>query len=382
MALPKTLLSQGARLRRRATHLAINARDRFLQPESISLAGQSAFDVIHDNGLVKLRHYRPLNEPCIQADGKTIEVSPHRYRVPVVIVPPLAVNMLIYDLFPERSLVRYLLAHGFDVYLIDWGKPGFRHTHYNLATYVCELMPEFLARIRSHCGHQELSLHGWSMGGVISLCYAAVSGDANIRNLVVLGSPIDSHASGQLGKVYQGISRFAETVRKHTGFRIHNVNPRLLHTPGWANAVGFKLTDPVGSVKGYWELLRNLGDREFVINHATNAAFLDNMVAYPGGIMQDMMVRIWIDNELADGRMNIGGQEARLANINSSLLAFAGKGDNMVTPDAMSRLLPLVSGTDKAFHVVPGGHMGILSGSHAPATAWPITTEWLAARSD
>ena len=51
--------------------------------------------------------------------GKPLRVTRKRHRVPLVIVPPLAVNMLIYDLFPERSLVKYLLARGFDVYLID-----------------------------------------------------------------------------------------------------------------------------------------------------------------------------------------------------------------------------------------------------------------------
>ena len=36
----------------------------------------------------------------------------YRLARAVVIVPPLAVNMDIYDLFPERSLVKYLTARG------------------------------------------------------------------------------------------------------------------------------------------------------------------------------------------------------------------------------------------------------------------------------
>ena len=31
--------------------------------------------------------------------------------------------MLIYDLFPQRSLVRYLRARGFELYMVDWGRP-------------------------------------------------------------------------------------------------------------------------------------------------------------------------------------------------------------------------------------------------------------------
>ena len=29
--------------------------------------------------------------------------------------------MYIYDLFPDRSLVKYLRAQGFELYMIDWG---------------------------------------------------------------------------------------------------------------------------------------------------------------------------------------------------------------------------------------------------------------------
>ena len=137
-------------------------------------------------------------------------------------------------------------------------------------------MPDFIAHVRRHAGVRELSLHGWSIGGVISLGYAAHSRDPDIRNLVILGSPIHSHASGALGRMYQQLSRQAAWVRRNTGFRVHNLNPRLLHTPGWVNALSFKMLSPVNSLLGYWELLTNLDDREFVINHATNGAFLEN----------------------------------------------------------------------------------------------------------
>jgi polyhydroxyalkanoate synthase len=368
-------------LRQRARRVLGNARDRLLRPNEISQAGLTPYDVIADDGLVSLRHYRPLHDTQILVDGQLIPVSKKRHRVPLVIVPPLAVNMLIYDLFPQRSLVKYLLARGFDVYLIDWGTPSIKHAHYNLHTYVVELLPDLLAKVRAHSGEQDLSLHGWSMGGILALCYCGVRPDAHIRNLVVLGAPVNSHASGTLGKVYQFISNRAEWVREHTGFRIHNLNPRLLYTPGWVNTLGFKLTNPVGSVMGYWDLVRRLGDRDFVVEHATNAAFLDRMVAYTGGIVQDMMVRIWIDNEMADGRMPVGGEEARLDRVQANLLAFAGKSDTMVTQDALVTLMDLVGSADRSFHVIPGGHMGILSGSKAPATAWKTTADWLAARS-
>jgi len=378
----KTVRNTASGLTRQGALYAGNAFDRVFRAASLVQAGQTPFETLHSDGLVSLRYYPPLQEDFIELDGMVIPVERKTHRTPIVIIPPLAVNMLIYDLFPQRSLVRFLRAKGFEVYLIDWGIPKREHTHYNMHTYVAELLPAYLNRVRDHSGEQELSLHGWSMGGMFTLFYSALSKDQHIRNAIVLGLPIDSHASGAIGWMYQRIADVAEVVRKRTGFKLHDLKPHWFYTPGWANTIGFKLTNPVGSVMGYWELLVRLGDREFVTNHATTSAFLDRMVAYPGGVIQDTVVRVWIDNQLAKGQIQIGEDFARLENVNANLLAIAGQEDTLATPGAAKRVMDHVSSADKTFRVAPGGHMGILAGSKAPRASWLELAEWLAVRSD
>ena len=378
----KTVRNTASGLTRQGALYAGNAFDRVFRAASLVQAGQTPFETLHSDGLVSLRYYPPLQEDFIELDGMVIPVERKTHRTPIVIIPPLAVNMLIYDLFPQRSLVRFLRAKGFEVYLIDWGIPKREHTHYNMHTYVAELLPAYLNRVREHSGEQELSLHGWSMGGMFTLFYSALSKDQHIRNAIVLGLPIDSHASGAIGWMYQRIADVAGVVRKRTGFKLHDLKPHWFYTPGWANTIGFKLTNPVGSVMGYWELLVRLGDREFVTNHATTSAFLDRMVAYPGGVIQDTVVRVWIDNQLAKGRIQIGEDFARLENVNANLLAIAGQEDTLATPGAAKRVMDHVSSADKTFRVAPGGHMGILAGSKAPRASWLELAEWLSVRSD
>ena len=378
----KTVRNTASGLTRQGALYAGNAFDRVFRAASLVQAGQTPFETLHSDGLVSLRYSPPLQEDFIELDGMVIPVERKTHRTPIVIIPPLAVNMLIYDLFPQRSLVRFLRAKGFEVYLIDWGIPKREHTHYNMHTYVAELLPAYLNRVREHSGEQELSLHGWSMGGMFTLFYSALSKDQHIRNAIVLGLPIDSHASGAIGWMYQRIADVAGVVRKRTGFKLHDLQPHWFYTPGWANTIGFKLTNPVGSVMGYWELLVRLGDREFVTNHATTSAFLDRMVAYPGGVIQDTVVRVWIDNQLAKGRIQIGEDFALLENVNANLLAIAGQEDTLATPGAAKRVMDHVSSADKTFRVAPGGHMGILAGSKAPRASWLELAEWLAVRSD
>src|SRR5690606_12427243 len=145
-------------------------------------ADKKPYEVSYQEDTVQLRYDPPLAEDHIEVAGQPLTVNRQSYPVPLVLVSPLAVNMLIYDLFPHRSLVKYLRARGFELYLIDWGQPGWRQNHFNLASYFAERMPRLLSEVRRHSGQQKLSLHGWSLGGVFSLCYSAL-GDPDIVNL-------------------------------------------------------------------------------------------------------------------------------------------------------------------------------------------------------
>ena len=79
---------------RRVKTLLSNAGDRVLRPHTLITAGKTPYDVVKDDGLVRLRHYRNAGQGA------------PRYATPLDIVPPLAINMLIYDWFPQRSFSR------------------------------------------------------------------------------------------------------------------------------------------------------------------------------------------------------------------------------------------------------------------------------------
>ena len=71
-----------------------------------------------------------------------------------------------------------------------------------------------------------------------------------------------------------------------------------------------------------------------------------------------------------------------LDEIEASLLAFAGKTDNLVPPDVAAKSVDVVASDDAEFRVAPGGHMGVIIGSKAQSAVWKESAEWLASRSD
>ncbi len=350
--------------RRRSVRMLRNAHDRIRHPQALNKAGKTPFDVIDTLDIVQLRHYPP-------APGRT------SHKQPVVIVPPLAVNMLIYDLFPDRSLVATLRNAGHPVYLLDWGRPTRQHAHYRFETYLTELMPQLLAKVRLHSGQQTLSLHGWSIGSVFSYAYTAM-GDKDIDRLVLLGPPCDYHAPGPNAAQNRLIAKQLKRVQKLTGWTIDRSEQTLWHIPGWANSLGFKLMSPGGTLRGYLELAKRLDDRDFVSAHATNAAFLDDMVSYPGGFMRDVLQFLITENVLARGKLPLPQSQATLENIHSKVLIVVGDNDPIITPKASKRLVELMTNANCEILEVPGGHMSIVSGRQAPIDIWPKVVQWLA----
>lgn len=360
----------------------LNAVERYLFTDNFVVANQTPYTEILRDDIMSVRHYLPLEEDVIQVGDEQIPVRRERHRTPLVLVPPLAATAMIFDLLPQRSVVRYFLAQGYDVYLIDWGEVTESHADLSLSTYVLDWMPQALEAVRKQSGQQDISVFAYCMGGLLTLMYAAASGDPHLRNIVTVASPVDMHQSGLAGRMLSFVYRPAQLISRVLNFSLMDLPSRYLHVPGWLNALTFKLTNPLGSVISTLELLVNLWDREYLKEHTTMSLWFDDMVDYPGATVKEMVSKMMLNNQMARGRMKLGEKEARFNEIRASILAFAGDDDKLVSPEAAHKVLDIVASEDKEFCIVPGGHAGVFAGSKAPDHTWAIAAQWLAERSD
>jgi polyhydroxyalkanoate synthase len=242
-----------------------------------------------------------------------------------------------------------------------------------------------LEKIRAHSGSEDVSLMGWCMGGLLCLLHQGQVQDPAIRNIITIASPIDLESGrGVIAGVAgagQGLNVAAQLVSNYTNLRMKALDPARLALPPWATTLVFKMTDPVGSVTTYWDLVTRLSDREFVKSHSTTADYLNHMLLYPGGVIRDMAVKVVGEGQLATGRMDVGDQVAELDKIRSNLLAFAGATDILVPAEIARKIVDIVASKDKDFRIAPGGHMGVIIGSKAQDAVWAQSVEWLAHRS-
>ena len=360
-----------------------NAIDRRLRPERLIVSDLTPHKVIYHDGLVSVRHYAPLLDSQIQVESQVLDVSSQKKRVPVLLVPPLGVSAWIFDILQTRSLVKYLLAQGLDVYLIDWGQPDKSHAHLSLKNYVSEWLPAAVSEVRGYSRQQDISLVGYCLGGLLTLLYVGASGDKHVKNLVTIASPIDFHQSGVIGKLMAYVSQPLNQIGRLLNRSLADVSPQKFHVKGARLSQYFQLFNPLGNFTSYLDLLVNMADREYVSTHTTMSRWFNEMLDYPGAAMQNIFVNMWMNNQMArKGYFRLGSLKSELKNITCPVLALAGDTDKIVSKAAAKKILDVVGSEDKCFAVVPGGHAGVFAGARAPFHTWALITTWLDKRSD
>src|SRR5438876_12405775 len=83
------------------------------------------------------------------------------YRTPLLMVYSLINKPYILDLLPGRSVIGYLVQHGIDVYLLDWGTPGPEERRLRFDDLVLEYLPDCIHQVQSLSGEEHLNIFGY-----------------------------------------------------------------------------------------------------------------------------------------------------------------------------------------------------------------------------
>ncbi len=350
----------------RTAHAFVNGLDWWLR-EPTDVVDRTPYDVVHTRHKLVVRRYRPLAADTDWGIGHVVEAP--RVPVPVLLIPPLMVQPFIFDLTEQRSLARTLLGAGFDVFLVDWGKPDRGDREVTIEDYVLRWLPDAIDATCATSGSDRAFLLGYCQGGMFALMHTAANADERVAGVVAIGSPIDSAKMGLLG-----------WIARNGHSQIDSVVGVMGNVPGELSSRMFKLMDPLKSVTRYSDLFLNLYNDEYVNGFDALTAWTENFIDYPQGAFRQLMRDFMKGNKLKDGRWKLGDRTADLSTLNCPLLAFAGKTDNVVPAAAVRELLAAAGSEDATFRVVPGGHMGVFAGRHAPDQVWRVAAAWMATR--
>lgn len=296
-----------------------------------------------------------------------------RHPIPLLLVFAIMNRPSILDLRPGHSFVESMVARGFDVYLLDWGAPGYEDRNHTLDDYALEYLPRAIRKLKVIAGTEEFSLLGWCIGAIITTIYAATMPEDGLRNLLLLTAPLDFSNR-------DGLTFARWTDEKY--FDVEKVLSRFGNMPGEMIDYGARALKPVENyISSFCKLWDNLDDpRAVEAWHAMNTWVTDT-IPMAGGAYRQLIVELYRKNSLINNQMLVRDQVVNLARIKANLLTVIAGTDHITPPCQSESILGKVSSRDKEAYHIPGGHIGIMAGSSAQRTTWPHIASWLEARS-
>jgi polyhydroxyalkanoate synthase len=316
-----------------------------------------------DEGLLReVYHYRPSGK--VQEEGD-----------PVLLVTPLAAPSLCFDLRRGCSLVEHLVTEGRRTYLVEYGEVAFRDRNLGMEHWVEEVVPRAIEEVSAHAGGRPVHVIGWSLGGIFAALAAADRPDLPIASLTIVGSPFDLTKVPLLAPVRPLLNspRLPERLKVISkAYRMMGGAPKPLVR--WA----FKLSAADKLVTKPLVKLKRLDDTEFLAQIEAVDRFTANMIAYPGRSFGQLYHRFVRGNVLREGRIDFGDHTIELKNVKVPVLVFGGADDGIAPLASVKSVTNLLTGSPEVrWEIVPGGHLGMLTGRAARNTTWKVFDGWI-----
>jgi polyhydroxyalkanoate synthase len=297
-----------------------------------------------------------------------------RHPVPLLLVFAIMNRPHVLDLRPGHSFVEYMLRHGYDIYLLDWGAPGPEDRNLKFDDYALEYLPRAIRKVKSVSGSDEFSMLGWCLGALISTIYASARPDDGLKNLVLLTAPLD-FADKQAGGFIRWTSDQA--------FNADRIVDTIGNIPGEMIDYGAKALKPVENYIGtYLNLWDNIANPKVVESwHAMNTWVRDT-IPMAGAAYRQLINEFYKENRLMEGTLIARGERVDLGRLRANLLNVLAEADHITPPCQSERAMDKIGSQDKELFRVRGGHIGIMAGSGAEKNTWPHIDHWLAKRSN
>jgi putative long chain acyl-CoA synthase len=319
----------------------------------------SPYEVVGDVGIARLRRYF----------GDFAEV-PADAPV-VVLVPPLMLTAEVWDVSPTTSAVAALAASGISPWVIDFGSPedveGGRDR--TLADHVVAVS-DAIDAIRESTG-RDVHLAGYSQGGMFAYQAAALRRSAGLASVIAFGSPVDVHRRVPFGlpeePVTQAVATLARTLFSGSA------------VPGWMTRTGFKLLDPVKTVRSRIDFFLQLHDRELLLQREPQRRFLDGggFIAWPGPALAEFAQQFVAHNRMLSGGFVIDGRLVTLADVTCPVLTFVGLVDEIAPPATVRAIARAAPRAEVHECALTAGHFGLVVGSQATTRTWPTVAAWI-----
>lgn len=338
-ALKRLLETGGASAVRGIRHLLSDIRHNGFMP---SMTDKNAFKVgenlANTPGAVVFRH--EMFE-LIQYAPRAEKV----FRRPFLFVPPQINKFYLYDLAPKKSLIRYALDNGLQVFAISWRNPTPEHRHWGIDHYV-QAIDEAIDVIRDITASEDCNILGGCAGGITTtslLAYLTEQGVHKVNSQTLLVTLLDMSAETQLGLF--ATEEAIEAAKRHSAKKGVLEGGEMARVFAWLR--------PNDLIWNYWVNNYLVGNEP----PAFDILFWNaDTTRLPAAFHADLLTVVKENSLVRPGALTVLGTPVDLAKINCDIFWMAGYTDHITPWDACYQSVRLLGG-ECEFVLSSGGHI-------------------------
>ena len=314
--------------------------------------GTTPSEVVYEENKLELLHY----------ESQTDE----QHGVPILITYALINKPFILDLQPDRSVVRRLLEAGHDVYLVDWNEPSRLDQHLTLSDYINRYIDNCVDVVRERSGQDSINILGYCMGGTMMAIYTTLYPE-KVMNLGLMAAGLCFDETGGVLEDWGSADYYDPS----------DVTDALGNVPAEMLDDGFAVMDPVDNyVTKYVGFYDNMDNDEFTANFARMERWLSEGIDVAGEAYVEFLEKIYQNNELYNGEMELDGEHVDLSKIDMPVLLLMGEYDHLIPSESSKPFLDVIPSTDTTTIEYPTGHIGLSVSSASHEEVWPQAAQW------
>ncbi len=262
--------------------------------------------VVYRNEVLELIQYRPVTERV--------------HARPLLVVPPQINKFYVFDLTPEKSVMRFCLRSSQQTFMVSWRNPTKAQRDWGLSTYA-EALKEAVDVVLAITGSKDLNMLGACSGGITCAAlvghYAAL-GEAKVNTLTLLVSVLDATLDNQLALFVD--EQTLEAAKRHS------FQAGVLEGSEMARV--FAWMRPNDLVWNYWVNNYLLGNDPPVFD----ILFWNNDTTRLPAAFHGDLIDMFRDNPLPrPGALEVCGTPIDLGQVRCDIYSVAGSADH-ITP--------------------------------------------------
>jgi polyhydroxyalkanoate synthase subunit PhaC len=261
--------------------------------------------VIFQNELLQLIQYEATTDTVLKR--------------PLLIVPPWINKFYILDLTPEKSFIKWAMSQGHTVFVVSWVNPDERLARKTFEDYMRQGVFEAINAVCDATGEEGINALGYCVGGTlvaVALAVMRASGDNRVRSVTFFTAQVDFKHAGDL-KVFSDEEQIKSIERE-------------MEEKGYLDSKKMRTVfNLLRSNDLIWPYIVNVYQRGKEPLPFDLLFWNSDSTRMPAANHSFYLRHCYLQNDLAEGRLEMGGERVDLRKIDMPIYELAAREDHI-----------------------------------------------------